>query len=179
MAEDRIGNPCLRIGCTYNHSWLLWEVRGGSQHREACKTSCFPCFSNIGNAVVCSKEPIVVNQGSRNIPQTLQVTMEKLKAILAAANCEVVDTSDHHVSFRHGTYMTGTASLLPKTATIELQERGNSTDLNYSVDTSGPAKWWLMFVGIIFCWAIFPPILVYRTLVYHPRRFMENIIAGV
>ena len=118
-------------------------------------------------------------QGSRTIPRSLPVIIEKLKTILAGANCEVVDASDDRLSFRHGTYLTQTASLLPKTGTIELHDHGQSTNVVYSVDTSGPAKWWLIFVAIIFCWAIFPPILIYRALVIHPRRFMENIIAGV
>lgn len=87
-------------------------------------------------------------KGSRTIPKPLPVITEKLKCILAGANYEIVDASDGRLRFRHGTYLTQTASLLPKTGTIELHDHGDSTNVVYSIDTSGPAKWWLLFPAL-------------------------------
>jgi hypothetical protein len=46
------------------------------------------------------------------------------------------------------------------------------------VAVTGFASVWLALVAVVFFWAIFPPILAWRALVHHPRRLMENLLAG-
>jgi hypothetical protein len=105
--------------------------------------------------------------------------LERIRTILAGANCEILDQSDESIRFRHGTYMTQTAPMLPKEGVLRLTGDGDSTRVDYEVQVSGFAKLWMTLVAVIFFWAVFPPILVYRALVYHPRQFMENILSGI
>ena len=117
--------------------------------------------------------------GSKVIEKTPAKVMDRLKVIMAGANCEILASGENSISFRHGTYLTQTAPMLPKLGIIRLSEQGNSTLVHYSIKTAGLIRVWLVLMAVILCWAIFPPILVYRTLVHHPRVFMENLLAGV
>lgn len=62
---------------------------------------------------------------------------------------------------------------------IRLAESGEATVVTYEVQTRGFPKYWLLLFGVLFCWAILPPILAYRALVYHPRRLMENVLGSI
>ncbi len=99
--------------------------------------------------------------------------------LLAAANCEIVPATDSEIQFRHGTYLTQTASFLPKQANVRLERSSKGTLLSYDIQVAKPATVWLSLIAVVFCWLILPPIMVYRALVYHPQRFMENLLAGL
>jgi hypothetical protein len=116
---------------------------------------------------------------SRSVPLPPGEILGKLKMILAAANCRVLSAGDDGVRFRHGTYLTQSAPLLPKECTLTFHPEGPSTRIDGDIRVAGPARIWLIFVAVVLCWAIFPPILVYRALVWHPRQFVENLLAGL
>jgi len=120
-----------------------------------------------------------VGRNARIVPGTSPKIMDKLRLMLAAANCEVTEESPNALRFRHGTFMTESAPLLAKKGRIVLSDRGDSTLVSYDIKVAGFARYWMTFVAIVFFWAIFPPILVHRALVYYPRRFMENLLAGL
>ena len=117
--------------------------------------------------------------GTKTTNQPLSRVFEKIRTILAGANCEILYQGKYSIRFRHGTYLTQTAPMLPKEGIFRFTADGGSTRVDYEVQISGFAKVWMTLFAVIFCWAIFPPVLVYRTLVYHPRKFMENMLAGI
>ena len=58
--------------------------------------------------------------GSRTVDKPLVEVLDRLKAILAGANCEVLAGGKDFLRFRHGTYLTQTAPLLPKEGRVRL-----------------------------------------------------------
>ena len=118
--------------------------------------------------------------GSRTIKKPIEEVTDRLRMMLAAANCSVSDGDGNGViRFQHGTYLTQSAPLLPKSGTVHLATNSGGTNISYELHVSGFARAWMILVAVLTCWAIFPPILVYRALVVHPRRFMENLLEGV
>ncbi len=117
--------------------------------------------------------------GTRTVKASPAETADKLRMLLAAANCEIVHATDSEIQFRHGTYLTQSAPLVPKRATVRLERSSTGTLLNYDIEVSKPVAVWLSLIGVVFCWLILPPILIHRALVYHPQRFMENLLAGL
>ena len=100
--------------------------------------------------------------------------------MLAAANCSVSNgDSNDVIRFQHGTYLTQSAPLLPKSGSVHLATNSGGTNVSYQIKVSGFACGWMILVAVLTCWAIFPPILVYRALVIHPRRFIENLLEGI
>ena len=75
--------------------------------------------------------------------------------------------------------MTQSAPLLPKKGTIRVVGEGEKTEVLYEIEITGFPKYWLIIISVLFCWAVFPPILVYRALVHHPKRLMENLLQGI
>jgi hypothetical protein len=98
--------------------------------------------------------------------------------MLGSANCRVTHRDKHHVEFEHGTYLTQTATLMPKRGMIMLSETADGTQVAYDIALAGFARAWLIFFGIAFFWLIFPPIIVYHAMVVHPRAFVENLLNG-
>ncbi|MEM9480443.1 MAG: hypothetical protein AAGA58_12390 [Verrucomicrobiota bacterium] len=117
--------------------------------------------------------------GTSTTKKTPEEAMERLRTILAGANCRVISDSDEHIEFRHGTYLTHSSPLLPKTATVRFIPTNDGTQLEYSVTIDPFPKYWLGGIGILLCWLIFPAVLAYRALKVHPREMMENFLAGV
>ena len=117
--------------------------------------------------------------GSRTIKKPIEEVSERLRMMLAAANCSVSDGDGNEVRFKHGTYLTQSAPLLPKSGTICLGTSSSGTNISYEIRVSGFARVWMILVAVLTCWAIFPPILVYRALAVHPRRFMDNLLEGL
>jgi len=105
--------------------------------------------------------------------------LDRLKPILAGANCQILKSGSERVLFRHGTYLTQTAPSLLKECSLELQEADGKTTIHYTVSVVGFARVWLIIVAVVFFWAIFPPILVHRSLVHHPRQLVENMLSGI
>lgn len=99
--------------------------------------------------------------------------------LLAAANCEILEQTETRIRFRHGTYFTQTMSLVPKSGTFDLSEDNGNTVVRYAVEATRFIKVLLTVVGVAFVWLVYPPILVYMTLVVHPQRFVENLLSGV
>ena len=98
---------------------------------------------------------------------------------MAAGNFRIVDETPGAFRFEHGTYMTSTAPLLPKHGRIGFFDDGDGTKVNYEVEVSGFARYWIAFIGIAFCWLIFPFILTRRALKVHPKLLMENLLQAV
>lgn len=117
--------------------------------------------------------------GSRTIKKSMEEVSDRLRMMLAAANCSLTDDRGDVIRFRHGTYLTRTAPLLPKSGTVQLAANSSGTEATYEIQVAGLARAWLILVAALTCWAIVPPILVYRALVIHPRRFIENLLDGV
>ena len=118
--------------------------------------------------------------GSRTIKKPIEEVNDRLRMMLAAANCTVSNGDGKDtLRFQHGTYLNSSASLLPKSGTIYLAEHSGGTNVSYEIQVSGFLCAWMILVAVLTCWAIFPPILVYRALVVHPRRFIENLLQGV
>ena len=105
--------------------------------------------------------------------------MDRLRVILAGANCDIVGLDENEVRFRHGTWLTQSATLLPKRGMFRLRSLNEHTEIRYEIHLVTAAQVWLTLLGVLFCWLVFPAVLAYRTIVYHPRRFAENILAGM
>ena len=117
--------------------------------------------------------------GTVRIMKPLDEVMDKLRGYIAAANCEIVERSRNSLRFHHGTYLTQTATLFRKTCDLHFDEADGTTVVTYNVRTAPFIVVWLTLWGILFCWTIFMPIIAYRTLVHHPQRFVENLLAGI
>ena len=117
--------------------------------------------------------------GSRTIKKPIKKVKDRLRMMLAAANCSVSNGDGSIIRFQHGTYLTQSAPLLPKSGTVHLATNSSGTNVSYEIQVSGFARVWMILVAALTCWAIFPPILVYRALVVHPKRFIENLLTGV
>lgn len=103
----------------------------------------------------------------------------RLRAAMAAGNFEIRSQSSETIDFRHGTYLTQSAPLLPKDGLIRITPSGSGSRVDYEIGVSGFAKYWMAFFGIAFCWLIFPAILVHRALFYHPDRLMKNLLQAI
>ena len=118
-------------------------------------------------------------QGNRIINRPAAEVMDRLKLAMAGGNFEVQSVTGTAITFRHGTYLTESAPLLPKRGTIRVEPSGQTAAVSYEIEASGFAKYWMILIAVLLCWAIFPPVLVYRALIHHPRRLMENLLQGI
>jgi len=103
----------------------------------------------------------------------------RLRTAMAAGNFEICSQSPAMIEFRHGTYLTQSAPLLPKIGSIRIEPSGTGSRIDYEIGVSGFAKYWMGFIGIAFCWLIFPAILIHRALFYHPERLMKNLLQAI
>jgi len=117
--------------------------------------------------------------GHAEVHRGIEAVRDRLTSMLAAANCEILSDSAHEITFRHGTYLTESAPLLPKTGAFQMRPSPNGTMVNWRISVSPFAAGWMTFVAIVFCWTLFAPILVHRALTYHPARFMQNLVRGL
>ena len=118
-------------------------------------------------------------KGQRIINRPVAEVIDRVKLAMAGGNFEIVSATDTTITFRHGTYLTESAPSLPKRGTIRVESSGKNATTAYEIEAVGFAKYWLMLIAVLFCWAIFPPVLAYRALIYHPKRLMENLLAGI
>jgi hypothetical protein len=118
-------------------------------------------------------------RGQREIAKPREDVVEKLRGLLAGANCDIVTSGPDGLTFRHGTYLTQTAWLFPKTCRLHFVPHDGSTTVRYEIRTSLFVRVWLTLWAVVLCWTIFAPILAYRAIVHHPRRFVENLLSGV
>jgi len=105
--------------------------------------------------------------------------IDRLKIVMAAGNFEIRRSSPEGISFRHGTYLTSSAPLLPKQGQIKVQLDENGSRIDYEIEVYGFVKYWMIFIGVIFFWVIFPPLLVHRALVHHPHQLMRNLLQAL
>ncbi len=105
--------------------------------------------------------------------------MAKLRALLAAAGWEIIESGDDFVSFRHGTWLTLAASMLPKRGTVRLTGLGDSTRIWYDIKAPALLVAWMTTLAVLLFWTVLVPVLVHSALVLHPRRLIENLLAGV
>jgi len=117
--------------------------------------------------------------GSVTVNRTPAEVLDRLRIILAAANCDVLEADEARVRFHHGAWLTQSAPLLPKSGEFRLVPVDGRTKIEYEVHLATAARVWLTVVGIVFFPLVFPPILCHRAIFYHPRRFAENILAGL
>jgi hypothetical protein len=117
--------------------------------------------------------------GNKIVNKRPREALDRLKLAMLGGNFEITHSTEDSISFRHGTYLTQSASLFPKKGRIMVVSRGDGTELTYEIEPVGLPKYWLMVFGVLFCWLIFPPIMAYRALVYHPKRLMENLLQGI
>jgi hypothetical protein len=117
--------------------------------------------------------------GSAQSDFTPSEVSNRLRAAMAAGNFEIRSQSPEMIDFRHGTYLTQSAPLLPKNGSIRITPSGSGSRVDYEIGVSGFAKYWMAFFGIAFCWLIFPAVLVHRALFYHPDRLMKNLLQAI
>ncbi len=117
--------------------------------------------------------------GTKRVAKSPAETLDRLKLAMSGGNFEIIALTERSISFKHGTYLTQSAPLIPKTGVIRLGGGGDGTMVSYEIEPTAFPKFWLMLFAILFCWAVFPPILVHRALVHHPRRLMENLLQGI
>ena len=103
----------------------------------------------------------------------------RLRTAMAGGNFEILSHSQDQLVFRHGTFLTQSAPLLPKRGTIWISPDEFGSVIDYEIGVVGIAKCWLGFFGIAFCWLIFPAVIVYRALFYHPERLMKNLLQAI
>ena len=95
---------------------------------------------------------------------------------MAGGNFEILNKGNQEIDFRHGTYLTQTATMLPKRGRIFVQPSDSGSLVRFEIEVYGFAKYWMLFFAVVFCWLIFPPIIIYRALKYHPKRLMLNLL---
>ena len=117
--------------------------------------------------------------GSKMVRKSPAEALDRLKLAMSGGNFKITALTENSISFRHGTCLTQSAPLFPKKGTIHLASEGHETEVSYEIEATGLPKYWLIVISILFCWAIFPPILAYRALVHHPKQLMENLLQGV
>ena len=117
--------------------------------------------------------------GSKMVAKSPGEALDRLKLAMSGGNFEIIALTDSSISFKHGTCLTQSAPLFPKEGAIRLTSMGDRTEISYEIEPTGFPKYWLTLIGILFCWAIFPPILAYRALVHHPKQLMENLLQGI
>jgi len=118
-------------------------------------------------------------QGQRIIERPPDEVVDRLRLAMAGGNFDIESITSSRIVFRHGTFMTESAPLLPKRGIIHITPSGEDTLVSYEVEVIGFSKYWMLFFAVLFCWAIFPPILAHRALQYHPRRLMDNLLQGI
>ena len=117
--------------------------------------------------------------GSRSVPKPIVEVTDRLRLILASRNCHCSDAENGRViCFKYGSPGTQ-APVLPLRGTFGLAEEDGTTAVTYQVAVAGFMRVWLIFLAAVFCWLIFPPILVYRALRVSPRFFAEGILGGL
>ena len=103
----------------------------------------------------------------------------RLRAAMAGGNFEIISQSPEQIVFRHGTFLTQSAPLLQKSGRISIRPSESGSHIDYEIGVVGFAKFWIGFFGIAFCWLIFPAVIVYRALFYHPERLMRNLLQAI
>lgn len=98
---------------------------------------------------------------------------------MAGGNFEIISQSPERIVFSHGTFLTQSASLLPKRGKITISRKGTGSSIDYEIGVVGFAKCWIGFFGIIFCWLIFPAVIAHRAIFYHPERLMKNLLQAI
>ena len=117
--------------------------------------------------------------GSKESTFSAPEVIDRLKTLMADGNFEIRGSSPDEISFRHGTFLTSSAPLLPKEGRIKVQPSEKGSQIEYEIKVSGFAKYWMVFIGVVFCWLIFPPILVYRALMHHPHQLIRNLLQAL
>ena len=120
-----------------------------------------------------------MSTGSKHSSFSPDQIVDRLRTAMAAGNFEITDGGSGRIEFRHGTYLTQTAPMLPERGNISIRPEGTGSMVQYKIEVYGFAKYWMMFIAIVFCWLIFPPLLVFRAINHHPVRLMENLLQCV
>jgi len=120
-----------------------------------------------------------MTQGEHLVGGDIGLVRDRIRIILAAANCRTQWKGASEVEFRHGTLLTQTATMIPKRGRMTLSRQGDQVRIDWAVESVGFAKWWLIIWGVLFCWLIFPPFVAYHVVVRKPEEFMSNLLAGV
>ena len=68
-------------------------------------------------------------QGQRIINRPVAEVIDRLKLAMAGGNFEIVSATGATISFRHGTYLTESAPLLPKRGTLCVEPSGQKNPL--------------------------------------------------
>lgn len=69
--------------------------------------------------------------------------------------------------------------MFPKKGRLSIRPEGTGSIIHYEIAVVGFPKYWILFIAIVFCWLIFPPLIVHRVLNHHPRQLMENLLQCV
>ncbi len=108
---------------------------------------------------------------------------ERLKIAMTAQNFEVHEPTPNEISFRRwGARYSSTSPSrpkrgeFPKRGQILIRPSGNGSHIDYEIEVYGIIKYWLILNAVIFCWLIFPPILIFRALSNQPRQLMRNLL---
>ena len=121
----------------------------------------------------------IMNTGSKKSSFPPDQAIDRLCAAMAGGNFEIEHKDSNRISFRHGMYLTQTATMLPKRGAISVRPNDAGSLVQYEIEVYGFAKYWLMFFAVLFCWLIFPPIIVFRAMKHHPERLMKNLLQAV
>lgn len=119
-------------------------------------------------------------EGSRTVNRPVDEVKDRLTLMLGSAGADfTVEDESGAIRFSHGTYLTQTVGMLPKTGTLQLRPENGKTRVVWEVRPTLFIRIWLTFFGVAFFWLIFPPIVAYLALVRHPGRFVDSILNGL
>ena len=118
----------------------------------------------------------MMSKGSTRSDLAPGEALDRLVLAMAAGNFEILRRSPDGVDFRHGSYLAQSAVSLPKSGTISVFSDEPGCRVDYEIGVSGFAKYWIGFLGVAFCWLVFPAVIAYRALFYHPDRLMRNLL---
>ncbi len=112
--------------------------------------------------------------------------IERLKIAMVDAHFELHQTSSYEIRFRRwGAWFSSLApsrpvkGQFPTRGRILIRPSEEGSEIDYQIQVYGIVKYWLIFIGTVFCWLIFPPILVNRVLSHQPRQLMRNLLGAL
>ena len=171
-SEQKQGCP----SCMAWHHSACWEEAGSKC--SACSAS---APTRIAQEQPAPTQAVAArwgaSAGTHDLEGEQSQVVARLRLLLAAANCSV-DAEGDTLRFRQGSFLT--QSELPRVGTFKVRQSGKRVAIDWEVaPATGFASAWILLWSLALCWLILPPILAYQTLVVHPRKFAQNLLAGL
>jgi hypothetical protein len=86
-----------------------------------------------------------MNTGTQKSSLPPDQVIDRLVGAMAGGNFEILEKEARVIRFRHGTYLTQTATMLPKRGHISVLPADDGSLLQFEIEVYGFAKYWMIF----------------------------------